>query len=154
MILFLAIIAYLALIVSWPVLGLIILGCRNRTRMATEAANRNAGYWAQSESEKDAISHDAARLQGELSAENRRANELSRITRDALEVARREVFEPKSERELREMPWKEMQGHLREARERGIPMADGSILPLRDPNETYTVEVVDDSVLNAQEIDA
>lgn len=151
MILFLAIIAYVTLIVSWPVLGFIILGCRYQIRIVTKAANRNASYWAQSESEKETIGHDAARLQGELTSETRRSSELSRITRDALGVARREVFGSKPERELREMLWDEMRAHLREAQERGIPMADDAVLPLRDPNENYTIEYID-PILDADHI--
>lgn len=67
-------------------IALILVGYHSRLAHVTAKANENAALWAQAEAEREAISHDAARLQGER-------DQLEKIAGDALRLARNKYFD-------------------------------------------------------------
>lgn len=111
---------------------LLIVGYREQIRRITISANRNAGYWAQSESDLDearGIIQDGKAILSQydqvLALYKKRGDDFQRIAGEALLVARAREFG-------------------------GVPMVDGPIL-MRDPNETYAMEIID-PILDAEEI--
>lgn len=87
--------ALIALLVSSIIctVALIIIGYREQARVATEAANRNAGYWAESEATCEGLRLAMSSLEGQLQVATKYGGEMTRITRQALGVARNTAFE-------------------------------------------------------------
>lgn len=72
--------------------ALLIIGYREQVRKAVEAANTNAGYWAESESKLHDAQITIAALDASLKSEAEHRAEISRITHAALGIAHREAF--------------------------------------------------------------
>lgn len=91
----LAALSVLVLCGSACLIVLLIVGYREQVRRATEAANRNAGYWAEAEAKRYEAELIVVQLDAGLKSETKRADELSRIAGDALRIAHHKEFSPK-----------------------------------------------------------
>lgn len=79
-----------AFIVSWLAICtsfLLVVAYRDRARQATEAANRNAGYWAQAEEKAELVEAHNERL-GEVIVESQKTmGKMTEHAREALRLA-------------------------------------------------------------------
>ena len=93
----LALTLFLGFSLGLPLTILIVIGYREQVRKATEAANRNAGYWAESECKLyDAVISEQD-WKTKAHCETKRADDLNRIASQALDVARDKAFSPQPE---------------------------------------------------------
>lgn len=111
--------SFIALLAAFFISVMMAVGWRDKYLAACDAANRNAGYWAESESKLYDAVIELAKQEVLAHAEGKRANELSRIAKDALQIAHHKEFNR-------------------------CECSPGVFCPLhiprRDPSETYTVE--------------
>lgn len=97
MILILIAFLFSALLAAFFVSVMVAVGWRDKYVSAMKAANRNAGYWAEAQCKVKIGELEARDWKTLAECEAKRADELSRIAKEALKIAHHKEFSPSPE---------------------------------------------------------